>query len=81
MLKVKSNNTWLDGRKLKANIFKFKRKDINFQGATVLGKMKEGGAYEVRGKEGNVKVVTSGPSRVIGGPDTLKGFAEVVRGK
>lgn len=61
MLEVKLNNTWLDGRKLKVNITKFKRKVINLQGKLASGNKLAGGTYRVRGKEGKVEVASSGP--------------------
>lgn len=38
MLEVKLNNKWLDGRKINANISKFKRKVISLQGKIASGK-------------------------------------------
>lgn len=44
------------------------------------GKKLVGGTFDVRGKEGNVEVASSGPSRAFR-VVPLKSFVDVVRGK
>lgn len=80
-LDIKLDNTWLDGRKIKANISKFKRKVFSNTSEKEPWKKNVGGADEGSDKEGHMMFVLSGPSRGIRNKSISRRYAEIMRDK